>query len=162
MAPVDAPLYASLRSDAAAAAARRRLWDGRATRVRHLRVGLGEVMDPVIRRSIAPDPGNLASLIPGLLELRAYLARALQHVARPNLNYPSGDAALRVERLVTTWVNADAELARAGVATATRLESDWRTREAQSMTFLIKMERLTSRLLRQLGASGNSHLERTA
>ena len=157
-----APPYASIRGEVAAAAARQRRWDARATQVRQLRVGLGEVMDPVIRRSIAPDPGNLASLVPGLLELRTYLCRALQHVARPNLNYPSGDPALRVERLVNTWVGADGELARAGVATATRDESDWRTREARSVNRLIKMERLTSRLLRQLGASSNSHLERTA
>ena len=162
MAAAHDPLYASLRSDAAAAAARRRRWDARATQVRQLRVGLGEVMDPVIRRSIAPDPGNLASLVPALLELRAYLSRMLQHAARPNLNYPSGDAALRVERLVNTWVSVDGELARACVATATRDEYEWRSREARSMTRFIKMERLTSRLLRQLGASSNSHLERTA
>ena len=153
-------VYSSLGRSSAALAARRRFWEGRAAQALQLRTGLGDAMDPVISRSA--DLDNLDSLMPGLLEVRAFLAHALHGVARPKPDYVRGSAALRVDRLLKAWADADSALARALVAADDRDEAEWNRCRSRAIARIVTMERLASRLLRQLGGLSGAGLERSA
>src|SRR5215469_15560879 len=95
-------VYTTLRNDTAAIAARSRRWAARGAYTQRLRAGLGDAMDLVISRSA--DLDDLDAFIPGLLEVRAYLATALRSVTRPKSHYVPGSPTLRLERLVVAWV----------------------------------------------------------